>query len=46
MFVPHIAINILENASRSTLRANPNASLRDVLDNACRSMKKVTQYGD
>jgi hypothetical protein len=46
MFVPHIALNILEDASRSTLRANPHASLRDILDNACRSMKKVTQYGD
>jgi len=46
MFMPHTALNILEDACRSTLRRNPHAKLRDVLYNACRSMRSVTEYGN
>ena len=46
MFVPHTALNIIEDAYASTSRANPRADVRDVLKKACGSMNKVTRYGD
>lgn len=46
MFVPHTALNIIEDAYASTFRSNPRASVRDVLKQACGSMSKVTRYGD
>lgn len=42
MFVPHTALNIIENACR----ANPQASIREILSNARGDMAKVTRYGD
>jgi hypothetical protein len=46
MFVPHTALNIIEDACMSALRANSRANIRDVLTNALGSMNKVTRYGD
>lgn len=46
MFAPHTALNIIVDACRSTLKTRPDASLCDILRNACESMKKVTRYGD
>ena len=46
MFAPHTALNIIEDACQSTLKARPSASLRDILRNACINMRKVTRYGD
>ena len=42
MFVPHTALSIIEDACR----ANPHASIREILSNARGDMAKVTRYGD
>lgn len=44
MFAPHVALNILENASRS-MENKRSSNIREVLRAACESMKKVTQFG-
>lgn len=46
MFVPQTALNIIEDAYSATARGNPGANVREVLQNACISMRKVTRYGD
>lgn len=42
MFVPHVALNLIENACR-TLHAS---DLRTALKLACENMKKITHFGD
>jgi len=46
MFVPHTALNIIEDACLGTLSANPRAGMREILSNARRDMAKVTRHGD
>lgn len=42
MFVPHVALNLIENACR-TLHTG---DLRTAVSLACENMKKITQFGD
>ena len=46
MFAPHVALNIIEAAVPSTLKAKPRASMRDILSESCSSMRKVTGFGE
>jgi hypothetical protein len=46
MFVPHIALNIIENASCTVLEAKPSAGIEEVLKAARASMNRVTQFGN
>ena len=45
MFVPHTALNIIENASCSVLAGDPDAPVTEVLEAARASMNRVTQFG-
>jgi hypothetical protein len=42
MFVPHVALNLIENACRRLQVGD----VQTVLNLACENMKKITQFGD